>query len=75
MLAKQPALPVVGATLTELNGFYEGSMPDDTTHAVGSADGVTATAYSIKTVYYRLNEGVVDAVSIAGNYMADDDLE
>lgn len=68
MLGKQAALPTIGATLAELNAFYKTDLPAGTLYAFGSASNYedkTITQHDVKTVYYRLKDDVVDAMSIA----------
>ena len=68
MLGKQAALPMIGATRAELNAFYKADLPPGTAYAFSSAsnsDDMTASDHETKTVYYRLKDDVVDAMSIA----------
>ena len=60
-----PALPAIGSTLAELNAFYKVTMPAGTRYFGGYGSPTTDVTTS---VYYRLTDGVVDAISIAGGY-------
>lgn len=76
MLKPHPALPLVGATLAELNAFYKVQMPEGTRYLGGYSDTTSdddepGTTYISKVLYYRLTDGVVDAISIAGGYFED----
>jgi hypothetical protein len=74
MLKRQAALPMVGATLAELSAFYKIAIPEGTRFLSGYADtddGEESTTYISKAISYRLTNGVVDAISIAGGYFED----
>ena len=67
MLGKQDVLPTIGATLAELNAFYKATMPLGTTYLSAYADdGDDESGHDSRLVYYRLKDGVVDAISISG---------
>jgi len=65
MLRENAALPSIGTTLAQLNAFYKASMPQGTHYVSGYADHTDGSV----TVYYRLTDGIVDAISIAGYSM------
>jgi hypothetical protein len=74
MLKTQAALPTVGATTAELSAFYKVAIPEGTRYLGGytdTNDGEVGTTYISKAVSYRLTDGIVDAVSIAGGYFED----
>jgi hypothetical protein len=76
MLAKQASLPVVGATRTDLEARFKATVPPGTRHAFASKDNSEVEGvkiYDMKTVYYRLKGDVVDAISIAEDYMDEDE--
>lgn len=76
MLARQASLPMVGATRAELEARFKTTLPPGTRYAYASKDNSEVEGvriYDMKTVYYRLTGDVVDAISIAEDYMDDEE--
>ncbi len=74
MLAKQQVLPTIGATLADLSTLFATDIPAGTRITGGHAyspHSEAATTYESRAAYYRLINGTVDAVSIAGGYFED----
>lgn len=70
MLEKNPALPAIGTTLAKLNTFYKVTIPEGTRYLVGYGESSQGSI----SVHYRLTDGIVDAMSVAGSSMdADND--
>ena len=69
MIAARTALPTVGASLAGLNEYYGTKLPEYTSYVRAHAQ----TDILSKIAYYRLANGTVDAVSIAGGYFESDD--
>lgn len=69
MLKENPALPAIGTTLAELNAFYKTSIPADARFVTGYADNDENSV----VIYYRLTDGVVDAMQIGGSANSDEE--
>ena len=75
MLAKQPTLPTIGATRAELEARFKLNIPEGATLAGGMRNSAREGSgiYDMKIVTYRLTNGIVDAIHIAEDYMADEE--